>query len=86
MRRRRARALNRPARLRASAALLHRLAGAFADELLIGGQRVLPAKAEDGGFQFRHTTLSSALAAMLSAPRRAAGEPYGTIVGRTREA
>jgi uncharacterized protein (TIGR01777 family) len=63
------RALNRPARLRAPAALLHRLAGAFADELLIGGQKVLPAKAEDSGFQFRHVTLASALATMLGAPK-----------------
>jgi len=62
-------ALNRPARLRAPAALLHRLAGAFADELLLGGQKVLPAKAEDSGFQFRHATLASALAAMLGASR-----------------
>ncbi len=59
------RALNRPARLRAPASLLHRLAGAFADELLIGGQRVLPAKAENSGFEFRHATLASALAAIL---------------------
>jgi uncharacterized protein (TIGR01777 family) len=59
------RALRRPARLRAPAQLLHRLAGAFADELLIGGQKVLPAKAQDSGFQFRHATLTSALAAML---------------------
>jgi uncharacterized protein (TIGR01777 family) len=63
------RALNRPALLRAPAPLLHRLAGAFADELLIGGQKVLPAKAEDSGFQFRHATLASALAAMLGAPK-----------------
>jgi uncharacterized protein len=62
-------ALNRPASLRAPAALLHRLAGAFADELLIGGQKVLPAKAEDSGFQFRHSTLASALAAILGAER-----------------
>ena len=61
--------LRRPARLRAPALLLHRLAGAFADELLIGGQKVLPAKAEDSGFQFRHATLASAFAAMLGAPR-----------------
>jgi uncharacterized protein (TIGR01777 family) len=64
------RALNRPARLRAPAPLLHSLAGAFADELLIGGQKVLPAKAEDSGFQFRHATLTSALAAMLGVPKR----------------
>jgi NAD dependent epimerase/dehydratase family enzyme len=64
------RSLRRPARLRASALLLHRLAGAFADELLIGGQKVLPAKAEDSGFRFRHATLASALAAMLGGNRR----------------
>ena len=59
------RALGRPASLRAPAALLHRFAGAFADELLIGGHKVLPAKAEDSGFQFRHARLANALAAML---------------------
>jgi uncharacterized protein (TIGR01777 family) len=64
------RSLRRPARLRAPALLLHRLAGAFADELLIGGQKVLPAKAEDSGFLFRHATLASALAAMLGGNRR----------------
>jgi uncharacterized protein (TIGR01777 family) len=66
------RALNRPARLRVPAAWLHRFAGAFADELLIGGQRVLPAKAEDSGFAFRHTTLASALGAILGAAVTAA--------------
>jgi uncharacterized protein (TIGR01777 family) len=71
------RALNRPARLRVPAAFLHRLAGAFADELLIGGQRVLPAKAEDSGFVFRHATLASALGAMLGAAGPAE-ERYGT--------
>jgi uncharacterized protein len=64
------RSLRRPARLRAPALLLHRLAGAFADELLIGGQKVLPAKVEDSGFRFRHATLASALAAMLGGNRR----------------
>jgi uncharacterized protein len=68
------RALRRPARLRAPAPLLRRFAGAFADELLIGGQKVLPAKAEDSGFKFRHATLASALAAMLGASK-------GTISG-----
>jgi NAD dependent epimerase/dehydratase family enzyme len=60
-----ARALRRPAWLRMPAAMLHRLAGDFADELLLGGQHVLPAKAELSGFKFRHPTLPSALAAML---------------------
>jgi hypothetical protein len=63
------RALRRPAWLRAPAALLHRFAGTFADELLIGGQKVLPAKAEDSGFQFRHARLANALAAMLGKAR-----------------
>jgi uncharacterized protein len=63
------RSLHRPARLRAPAPLLHQFAGAFADELLIGGQKVLPAKAKDSGFHFRYATLPSALAAMLGDPR-----------------
>jgi uncharacterized protein (TIGR01777 family) len=69
------RALHRPAILPVPAVLLHRLAGDLADELLIGGQRVLPDKAEASGFTFRHPTLRSALSAMLGtrlahAPRR----------------
>jgi hypothetical protein len=79
-------ALNRPARLRVPAALLHRLAGAFADELLIGGQRVLPAKAEDSTCAFRHPTLESALAAMLGSSRPPKTERYGAAVGRISEA
>lgn len=59
------RVLHRPAVLRAPAQLLHRFAGAFADELLIGGQKVLPAKAEQSGFRFRYATLTAALTAML---------------------
>jgi uncharacterized protein (TIGR01777 family) len=70
-----ARALNRPAVLRLPAAPLHWFAGDFADELLLGGQRVLPGKAELSGFKFRYPTLASALAALLtsknaSRPRR----------------
>src|SRR5262249_60048723 len=60
-----ARALRRPALLPAPAALLRRLAGDLANELLIGGQRVLPDKACASGFTFRHPTLASALSAML---------------------
>jgi uncharacterized protein (TIGR01777 family) len=59
------RALRRPVWLRIPAALLRGLAGAFADELLLGGQRVLPDKAQAGGFVFRHETVESALSAML---------------------
>jgi len=60
-----ARALRRPALLPVPAALLRRLAGDLADELLIGGQRVLPDKVDASGFAFRHPTLPSALSAML---------------------
>ena len=58
-------ALRRPARLRVPAAILHYLGGAFADELLLGGQRVIPDKAQLSGFVFRHETLRSALDALL---------------------
>jgi hypothetical protein len=58
-------ALRRPALLPVPAALLRRLAGDLADELLIGGQRVLPDKVDASGFAFRHPTLPSALSAML---------------------
>jgi uncharacterized protein (TIGR01777 family) len=63
-----ARALRRPALLPVPAAPLRRLAGDLADELLIGGQRVLPDKADASGFVFRHPTLPSALSAVLGAP------------------
>jgi len=62
-------ALHRPALLRMPAFLLHRLPGDFADELLLGGQCVLPQKAQASGFKFRHETLRSALAEMLGAER-----------------
>ena len=55
----------RPAAFRIPAALLHRLAGDFADELLLGGQRVIPNKALSSGFVFRHETLRSAFEAIF---------------------
>jgi uncharacterized protein (TIGR01777 family) len=60
-----ARRLHRPARLRVPGALLRRLGGDFANELLLGGQRVLPNKALSNGFVFRHETLRSAFDAIL---------------------
>ena len=60
-----AHALHRPALLRLPASLLRRVAGDLARELLIGGQRVIPDKADVSGFTFRHATLEIALAAML---------------------
>jgi hypothetical protein len=59
------RRLQRPAVVRIPAGLLHRVAGDFADELLLGGQRVIPNKALSSGFVFRHETLRSAFEAIL---------------------
>lgn len=72
------RALHRPALLRLPAAPLRALAGDLADELLLGGQRVVPEKAMAHGFTFRHATLRSALAAMLGA---CGGEAIGNTEG-----
>lgn len=69
------RALHRPAKLRLPAALLRRLAGDLADELLLGGQHVVPEKAQASGFVFRHRTVDSALAAILGACVTAAALP-----------
>jgi len=59
------RRLNRPAVFRIPAGLLRRVGGDFANELLLGGQRVLPNKALMNGFKFRHETLRSAFDAIL---------------------
>jgi uncharacterized protein (TIGR01777 family) len=59
------RRLRRPAVFRIPDALLRRLGGDFANELLLGGQRVLPNKALSHGFKFRHETLRSAFEAIL---------------------
>jgi uncharacterized protein (TIGR01777 family) len=59
------RRLRRPALFRIPAALLRRVGGDFANELLLGGQRVLPNKALRNGFVFRHETLRSAFEAIL---------------------
>ena len=59
------RRLGRPAIFPIPSALLHALAGDLADELLLGGQRVIPNKALSSGFVFRHETLRSALGAIL---------------------
>lgn len=64
-----ARAFHRPAIVTVPAAALRPLGG-FADELLLGGQRVLPTRVLISGFKFRHESLRSAL---------------GSIVGRRRQ-
>jgi hypothetical protein len=58
-------ALRRPARFRYPAVLLRLLAGDLACELLLAGRRVLPAKAQASGFEFRYPTLASALAGLF---------------------
>jgi NAD dependent epimerase/dehydratase family enzyme len=40
--------------------------GEMADAMILGGQRVLPAKATASGFTFRYPTLAAALNAIYS--------------------
>jgi uncharacterized protein len=57
-----ARRLHRPAVLTVPAFALRMLYGQMADEALLAGARVVPAKLESAGFQFAHTTVTRALA------------------------
>jgi uncharacterized protein len=57
--------LNRPAILTTPAWPLERALGAFARELLLGGQRVVPQKAVASGFRFMHPALPEALEAAI---------------------
>ncbi len=61
-------ALHRPAIIPVPALPLKLALGQFAEELLLGGQRVLPVKAEQNGFAFRYPQLEGAFAAIF-APR-----------------
>ena len=56
--------LNRPAFIPIPALVLKILLGEMA-ELLLGGQRVLPARIEQAGFEFKFKTLSKALSDVL---------------------
>lgn len=58
------RALRRPCLLPAPAFALRLLLGEMADALLLGGQRALPAKAQQLGFQFRYREVDQALEAI----------------------
>lgn len=64
------RALGRPALLPLPAAPLRLVLGAFADELLLGGQRVMPRAALDSGFEFAYPTIDDALAAIVGRSRK----------------
>jgi len=61
-------ALGRPARLRLPAGPLRLMAGALAEELMLGGQKVLPVKAVFLGFRFRYPRIEDALGAILGRP------------------
>jgi len=63
------RALGRPAFLPAPAAPLRLALGAFADELLLSGQRILPGAALSSGFRFTYPDLDGALGAIVGRPR-----------------
>src|SRR5688500_18966030 len=54
-------AMRRPAFMRAPSFALRIALGEMADALLLGGQRVLPAKAQRLGFTFEFPTLDAAL-------------------------
>lgn len=56
------RALHRPAFLPAPAFALRLVFGEMANEVLLGGQRVVPRRAEREGFRFDHPTLDASLA------------------------
>ena len=62
------RALRRPVFQRVPRAPLVWALGDLARELLFGGQRVLPAKALDSGFEFRYPELDEALRYALTSP------------------
>jgi uncharacterized protein len=66
-------ALRRPAILPVPATPLRMLLGDFADELLLGGQRVLPTAAILDGFGFRYPDIATALAAIAGHRGAAAG-------------
>jgi uncharacterized protein (TIGR01777 family) len=60
------RTLRRPTLLPAPALALRLVLGEMADAMILGGQRVLPAKGQALGFTFRYPTLTGALAAIYA--------------------
>jgi uncharacterized protein len=60
-----AHAVGRPAPFAVPAAVIRTLAREQGEELLLYGQRAVPAKLEAAGYRFRHGTLDEALAAVL---------------------
>lgn len=60
-----ARVLRRPALFRVPAFAIHAMFGEMGDQLLLGGQRVLPGVLQETGYVFRHSTLEEALRHVL---------------------
>jgi uncharacterized protein len=60
-----AQVLNRPAIFAAPAFALRLVVRGMADEMLLGGARVLPRKLQQSGYTFRHPELEGALRALL---------------------
>jgi uncharacterized protein (TIGR01777 family) len=58
------RAMRRPAIVPTPAFVLRLALGEMADALLLGGQRVVPAKAVASGYEFKHPTVDAALGAI----------------------
>jgi len=56
------RTVNRPTPFVVPGFALRTVLGEFADEGVLGGQRVIPAALEDAGFAFHHNTIGEALA------------------------
>lgn len=79
-------ALRRPTILPAPAWLLQLVAGDFARELLLGGQRVMPNKAQASGFVFRHERIETALIMLRpsSADRESGEARRETMVAANR--
>ena len=63
-----ARVLHRPALLPTPAFALRVILGEMADALILSGQRVLPVKATQGGFEFRYPELEPALREIYGGP------------------
>lgn len=60
-----AQAVHRPAMLAVPAFVIRTVAGAQGEEMLLYGQRAVPAKLEAAGYRFRHARIEDALAAAL---------------------
>jgi uncharacterized protein (TIGR01777 family) len=73
------RALRRPAALPLPAAPLRLALGDFADELLLGGQRVIPTAAVASGFAFAYPDMEGALVAICGVKPRPAAHPIPPV-------